>query len=201
MSDTTVDRAAVSIPAKGRSTALRKRLLLACLGFVVFVGPAWYGHQWWTVGRFIESTDDAYVGGEVTVIAPKVAGIIAEVAVTDNQAVHTGDLLVKLDDRDYRAALEKAAAAVAEHLSASNSAMADLLQKITAADAALWGGDTVHGHAAALKRLWSLTWREAQTQTYADAFLALGVCFVIATLMAPLMRKVTAPSAPSSEAH
>ena len=38
-------------------------------------------------------------------IAPKVAGFIAEVAVTDNQAVHAGDLLVKLDDRDYRAAL------------------------------------------------------------------------------------------------
>ena len=46
-------------------------------------------------------------------IAPKVAGFIADVAVTDNQAVHAGDLLVKLDDRDYRAALAKAAAAVA----------------------------------------------------------------------------------------
>ncbi len=61
----------------------------------------------------MESTDDAYVGGDVTVIAPKVAGIIAAVAVTDNQAVHAGDLLVKLDDQDYRAALAKAAAAVA----------------------------------------------------------------------------------------
>ena len=49
----------------------------------------------------------------MTVIAPKVAGFIAEVAVTDNQAVHAGDLLVKLDDRDYRAALAKAVAAVA----------------------------------------------------------------------------------------
>jgi membrane fusion protein (multidrug efflux system) len=67
----------------------------------------------WTVARFIESTDDAYVGGEVTVIAPKVAGLIAQVAVTDNQAVHAGDLLVKLDDRDYRAALERATATVA----------------------------------------------------------------------------------------
>ena len=49
----------------------------------------------------------------MTVIAPKVAGFIAELAVTDNQAVHAGDLLVKLDDRDYRAALAKANAAVA----------------------------------------------------------------------------------------
>src|SRR6266436_3818620 len=90
---------------------------------------------------------------------------------------------------------------LAEHLNASNTAMVDLLQKITAADAAARAGDTVHGHAAALKRLWSLTWREAQTQTYADAFLAIGVCFVVATLMVPLMRKVAPPRAPSSEAH
>jgi len=77
------------------------------------LGGAWYGQHWWSVGRFIESTDDAYVGGDVTLIAPKLPGFISEVAVTDNQAVHAGDLLVKLDDRDYRAALAKADAAVA----------------------------------------------------------------------------------------
>ena len=87
--------------------------MLYGLALVIGSGATWYGHQWWTVGRFIESTDDAYVGGDVTVIAPKVAGFIAELAVTDNQAVHAGDLLVKLDDRDYRAALAKANAAVA----------------------------------------------------------------------------------------
>jgi hypothetical protein len=56
-----------------------------------------YGYHWWTVGRFIESTDDAYGSGDVTLIAPKVAGFIAEVAVTDNQFVHAGDLLVCSD--------------------------------------------------------------------------------------------------------
>jgi membrane fusion protein (multidrug efflux system) len=61
----------------------------------------------------MQTTDDAYVGGDVTVIAPKVPGFIAQLAVTDNQAVHAGDLLVKLDDRDYRAALAKTQAAVA----------------------------------------------------------------------------------------
>jgi membrane fusion protein, multidrug efflux system len=49
----------------------------------------------------------------MTVISPTVAGLIAEVAVTDNQAVHAGDLLVRLDDRDYRAALARATGAVA----------------------------------------------------------------------------------------
>jgi DHA2 family multidrug resistance protein len=59
----------------------------------------------------------------------------------------------------------------------------------------------VHGHAAALHQLWSLVMREAETQTFADAFLAIMVCFAIATLAVPLLRKVTAPSGPSAEAH
>jgi MFS transporter, DHA2 family, multidrug resistance protein len=90
---------------------------------------------------------------------------------------------------------------LAEHLNTSNAAMTDLLQKITATHTVTWAGDAVHAHAAALKRLWSLTWREAQTQTYADAFLFIGACFVVATLMVPLMRKVSPPSAPSSDTH
>ena len=90
-----------------------KQFLLAGLTLGGGLAAAWYAEHWWTVGRFIESTDDAYVGGEVTVISPKVAGLIAEVTVTDNQAVHAGDLLVRLDDRDYRAALAKATGAVA----------------------------------------------------------------------------------------
>ncbi len=91
----------------------RKQLLIAAAALALGIGAAAYGYNYWTVGRFIETTDDAYVGGDVTVIAPKVAGFIAKVAVTDNQAAHAGDLLVKLDDRDYRAALAKAEAAVA----------------------------------------------------------------------------------------
>ena len=75
------------------------------------VAVAAYGYHWFTVGRFIESTDDAYVGGDITVIAPKVAGFIDQVAVTDNQRVEAGELLVKLDDRDYKAALARAEAA------------------------------------------------------------------------------------------
>jgi membrane fusion protein, multidrug efflux system len=97
----------------GRTRLSRKQLGIVGATLLAGLGVAWYGADWWTVGRFIDSTDDAYVGGDVTVIAPKVAGFIAEVAVTDNQDVHAGDLLVKLDDRDYRAALAKAVAGVA----------------------------------------------------------------------------------------
>ncbi len=110
------DRPLLAVPRLGR-----KRLGLLGLVLLVGLGAAWYGHDWWTVGRFIESTDDAYVGGDITVIAPKVAGFIAAVAVADNQAVHAGDLLVKLDDRDYRAALDKAEGAVAAQQAATAS--------------------------------------------------------------------------------
>ncbi len=68
--------------------------------------------DWWTNGRFIESTDDAYVGGNVTAIAPHVGGFIAKVLVTDNQRVKAGQLLIQLDSRDYQAALDHAKAVV-----------------------------------------------------------------------------------------
>ena len=90
---------------------------------------------------------------------------------------------------------------LAEHLNTTNTAMNAFLQRMTAAATAQNGGDALHGHAAALKLLASLTLREAQTQTFADAFLAIMVCFVIATFMVPLMRAQPAPAEPSAEAH
>jgi membrane fusion protein (multidrug efflux system) len=98
-------------PALRRS--LLKRALFLLLIVTAVIAAVRAGRQWWTVGRFIESTDDAYVAGNVTTIAPEVAGFIARVAVEDNQLVHAGDLLIQLDDRDYRAALAKADASVA----------------------------------------------------------------------------------------
>jgi membrane fusion protein (multidrug efflux system) len=91
----------------------RRRPLIAVIAVIVLAGMGWYAFNWWTEGRFIQDTDDAYVGGDVTVIGSKVPGYIARVAVNDNQAVHAGDLLIKLDDRDYRAALDKARGTVA----------------------------------------------------------------------------------------
>jgi len=90
-----------------------KRLILSASIFLAGICLAKVAYTWWTVGRFIESTDDAYVGGDVTVIAPKVSGFISKLAIGDNQQVHAGDLLLKLDDRDYLAAQAKADASVA----------------------------------------------------------------------------------------
>jgi DHA2 family multidrug resistance protein len=90
---------------------------------------------------------------------------------------------------------------LAEHLNATNTAMTRLLGQATAKATALSGGDVATGHAIALRQLWTLTMREAQTQTYADAFLALMLCLGIATVMVPLMRKVEPPKAPVADAH
>jgi len=113
--------AAPASPKKKRSfTPRRLALLVLCLG--LGLGGAKIGYSWWTVGRFSVTTDDAYVGGEVTVIAPKVTSLVERVLVTDSQVVRAGDLLVKLDDRDFAAALVRANAQV----SAAEAALANV---------------------------------------------------------------------------
>src|SRR5262249_55359161 len=77
---------------------------------------------------------------------------------------------------------------LAEHLTAANAAMVGLMQRVAAADTAMTG-DPVHGQAAALRQLWSLAWREAETATFADAFRVIAAGVLLATLMVPLMRK------------
>ncbi|MEB2516426.1 HlyD family secretion protein [Pseudomonas sp. YuFO20] len=111
---------------------LLKRLLLPTLGIAALVLAGVYAAHWWTNGRFIEETDDAYIGGDVTVIGPKVAGYIEEVLVTDNQPVKAGDVLIRLDSRDYRANLAKAEGAVAaeEALLANLDATEQLQQAV-----------------------------------------------------------------------
>lgn len=103
--------AALDLPAPARFNG--KRLILLGIGTAVLAALASQGWHWWTEGRFLQRTDDAYVGGNVTVIGSKVAGYISEVAVTDNQFVRAGEVLVRLDSRDYQAALAKAEGAVA----------------------------------------------------------------------------------------
>jgi membrane fusion protein (multidrug efflux system) len=114
-----------SSPHSTRTIATRpsiKRVLAITISPLLVVAVIWFGWFWWTEGRFIETTDDAYVGGDVTTLSSKVAGFIEKVSVIDNQPVQAGDLLVKLDDRDYRAQLARAQASVA----AQTAALANL---------------------------------------------------------------------------
>jgi membrane fusion protein (multidrug efflux system) len=72
-----------------------------------------FGVHWWIVGRFMIGTDNAYVRADTVAIAPRVAGYIAMVAVADNQRVEAGDILARIDDRDYLAKVAQAEGAVA----------------------------------------------------------------------------------------
>ena len=68
----------------------------------------YYGHYWWTAGRYLVSTDDAYVGAKNATLSPKVSGYIALVAVEDNARVAAGDVIARIDDGDYRLAVQTA---------------------------------------------------------------------------------------------
>ena len=90
-----------------RKTAV---LLVVAIALVLGVGLGW---QWWHVWRFHQSTDDAYVQSDITVISPKLEGYLKEVRVEDNQPVAAGQVLVVIDDRDFAAKVAQAEAAVA----------------------------------------------------------------------------------------
>ncbi|MBR0787123.1 HlyD family secretion protein [Bradyrhizobium iriomotense] len=94
----------------------RAKLRRAALVLALLAGTAtmvYYGHDYWTYGRYLETTDDAYVKADSTIIAPKVSGYIAKVLIGDNEKVKAGQLLARIDDRDFKAALDQARADVA----------------------------------------------------------------------------------------
>ena len=90
-----------------------RKVLFIILPVVVLalgVSGGWY---WWNVLRFLQSTDDAYVQSDISLISPKVEGYIKEVRVADNQEVAEGSVLFVIDDRDFAAKVAQAEAAVA----------------------------------------------------------------------------------------
>jgi membrane fusion protein (multidrug efflux system) len=97
--------------------ARRRRLLRrGAIGLALLAGTAlagYFGREYWSVWRFMVSTDDAYVKADYTTVAPKVAGYLSDVLVQDNQTVQAGQVLARIDDRDLRAALDQAKAEVA----------------------------------------------------------------------------------------
>jgi membrane fusion protein (multidrug efflux system) len=152
---------APAVEAKGKkSRKLVKRTIMAAalLAGVAFVAD--YGHHYWTVGRFIESTDDAYVKADYTTVAPKVSGYVAAVLVGDNDAVKAGQVLAKIDDRDHQAALSqvkadvKAATAAITNLDAQIELQQSIIGQARATiDASLATLDFARSDAARSQRL------------------------------------------------
>jgi membrane fusion protein (multidrug efflux system) len=139
------------VEAPEAKAGLGRRTVLLGIAALLVIGGAIYGVRWWTVGRFIESTDDAYLQADSVTIAPKVSGYVAEVYVVDNQAVKAGDPLVRLDRRQYQAVLEQANATIAARKADIARGAAELLQQqanIAQAKAQLEGARSSETHAA-----------------------------------------------------
>jgi membrane fusion protein (multidrug efflux system) len=92
--------------------ANRKRILQG-VAAVVLIGAAWFGYDYLTVGRYLISTDDAYVRADATTLAAKASGYIAAIEVNDNTFVRAGDVIARIEDGDYRLALDSARGKVA----------------------------------------------------------------------------------------
>jgi membrane fusion protein (multidrug efflux system) len=135
---------AVAAPKARNIRGQLRRLLLAGAAVAVLSGAVWYGWNYWTVGRFQVSTDDAYVKADNTTIAPKVSGYLSAVLVGDNERVKAGQVLARIDDRDFVVALDQAKADVAAATAtiASKQAQLDVQQSVIAAAKATIEVDT-----------------------------------------------------------
>jgi membrane fusion protein (multidrug efflux system) len=136
-SDEALPREAEKPAAAPRGKTVRRAGLMLLATAVLGTG-LWYGTDWWRNGRFIVSTDDAYVGAEMATVSAKLAANIATVSVKQNQEVKAGQPLVALDDGDQRIALESAraksatAAATLQRIDAQTEAARASLQQAQA---------------------------------------------------------------------
>jgi membrane fusion protein (multidrug efflux system) len=101
------------IPTRSLRQRLVRRLRPVLLGTAA-IGVAITGAWWFTEGRWIESTDNAYVQGDIAVLGPRIEGDVAMIHVADNQIVHAGDPLITLDPTDWQARVDQARGAAAE---------------------------------------------------------------------------------------
>src|SRR6202011_5485390 len=127
--------APVHTPSPIRKLNFRK-VLMAGATVAVVAGAAWCGWDYWTVGRYLVSTDDAYVKADSTTVAPKISGYLREVLVGDNERVKAGEVLARVDERDFAVALDQAKSDVASANAAIASKKAQLEVQQAVIDAA-----------------------------------------------------------------
>jgi membrane fusion protein (multidrug efflux system) len=96
-----------------RKSFLRRRPFTSAAAAILIAAALGGGYLDWDYSRHFESTDDAFIAARQIPIAPKVSGYVTEVPVTDNQHLPAGGVIARIDDRDYRAALDQAEAQIA----------------------------------------------------------------------------------------
>jgi membrane fusion protein (multidrug efflux system) len=123
---------APTTPVSPPPIAPSRRLLrpLRMLGLVAALLALLLGGNWyWQVGRFLESTDNATIHGDIAILAARLEGHVAQILVTDNQQVQAGQPLIRLDDRDWRARLAEAEAAASAAAAAIETADRQVAQQ------------------------------------------------------------------------
>ena len=166
-------RPVAATPAPAQKKLNLRKMLLTGAALAALAGAAWYGWDYWTVGQYLVSTDDAYVKADNTTIAPKVSGYLHEVLVGDNERVKAGQMLARIDDRDFKVALDQAKAdvAAAQAAIASKQAQLDVQQAVINAAKATVDVDERHRdfrragkqalHRSGRDRLWQRAERAA----------------------------------------
>ncbi|SFJ69947.1 HlyD family secretion protein [Celeribacter neptunius] len=96
--------------AEAPKPAGRKKRIFGGIALLALLAGGSAGYEWWTNGRFMVETDDAYVQADLSLVSSKLQGYVAEIPVEANQHVLKGDVLVRLEDGDYRIALQQAQA-------------------------------------------------------------------------------------------
>ena len=120
-----------SAPSK-QPFSVRKVAIAAVALLALGVG-AYYGRYWWTIGRYLVTTDDAYVGARNATLSPKLAGYVSEIAFDDNAHVKTGDVLLRVDDGDYVLAVQTAK----DHIAVQEATVTRLGKQVVAQQAAV----------------------------------------------------------------
>jgi membrane fusion protein (multidrug efflux system) len=100
------DATVAAAPPKAKRSPRRFILPLILVGAAAY-GAHW-GYDYFVEGRFLVSTDDAYVGANTVIVSPKIMGYITDVLIKNNQEVHTGDVLARIDAGDYQLAVDAA---------------------------------------------------------------------------------------------
>lgn len=131
------EQGAKSLNATSRRGPSRKAMILGLVLTTVVGSAGYYGYRWATVGRFMVSTDDAYVRADNTTLAAKVPGYVASIAVGDNAYVRAGDVIATLDDGDYRLAV----ASARDKLASQQASVARIGRQIDAQKAAIEQAD------------------------------------------------------------
>jgi membrane fusion protein, multidrug efflux system len=151
----TIDKPAIDKPAAPSATAApsappksgKRKLILSGIGLLLALAVAAYGVHYFLVGRFFISTDDAYVRANSTTLGARVSGHIAAILPGDNVVVHAGDVIFKIDDGDYRIAVDAARTRIAtqqatidrigHQVTALESAVEQANAQVVSADAGL----------------------------------------------------------------